>query len=540
MLPANDATTHGTVRAEDTPPEDTRPPNPQSVAHSHGLSTERKLVFGIAIALVLLRSAVFVFFDAVFDSDQAIVGLMAKHLSEGRTFPVFYYGQDYQLAIEAWLAAPLFWLFGPSVVALKLPLLIINLALAVVLIHLLERELGLRPAVGLLVASLFILSPPGTTIYFLEASGGQVEPLFAVLLLWLTRRRPFAFGIILAFGFLQRVFTVYALGALIVVELLDRSLLTTAGWQRKLKAAVAFAAVWQGVGLIRAEAGSAWGPATSEAYAGLQTTTSDSAALNVGLLLDRFCFDAASLKDNLVDFGGPFLSTLVGGHREPLVGLAIPSTGTQGVDGLWILLGAALLLALGRNVWRTVRGDARPWDTRLQFATYLFLIGAQSSGVYIVSQCGQISAMTMRYTLLTVLGIVGLVAYHAAVETRRPLRWLTLGVVSLWAAVALWGHIRLLSEFARDPPVNNRQVLADYLVANDIKYGYADYWDVYSTVFFADEQVILSSTSVWGIQEYEWIVQNHHNEAVWITREPCEGGALVTDAHYVCPPRAGP
>ena len=100
------------------------------------------------------RTLVFVFFDAVFDADQAIVGLMAKHMAEGRTLPVFQYGQDYQLGIEAWLAAPIFWLFGPSVLALKLPLLGINIALAVLLIALLERELGLRPWLGLRGCSL--------------------------------------------------------------------------------------------------------------------------------------------------------------------------------------------------------------------------------------------------------------------------------------------------------------------------------------------------------------------------------------------------
>ena len=504
------------------------------------MGQERTLVFVIAAGLVLLRSAVFVFFDAVFDADQAIVALMAKHLAEGRTLPVLTYGQDYQLAIEAWLAAPVFWLFGPSVLALKLPLLAINIALAVLLIALLERELGLRPGLGLLVTSLFILAPPGTAIYFLEASGGQVEPLFAALLLWVTRRRPVVFGTILAFGFLQRVFTAYALGALVLIELLDRSLFTAKGMRRKLEAALAFTAVWQGIGLVRAQAGSAWGPATSGSYAGLPTTTSDSAALNVGLLLDRFCFDGASLPRSLTDFAGPFLSTMMGGHREPLVDLAIPSVGTQGVDGLWIVLGTTLLLALARIVWSAVRDDERPWHPRLQFATYLILIGAQSSAVYLLSQCGQISAMTMRYTLLTVLGLVGIVAYHLVVEKHRLLRRLTVGVVAVWALMGLWDHTRLLADFVSDPPADNRQQLADYLVDNDIKYGYADYWDVYSTVFFANEEVILSSTSVWVIQEYEWIVQNHQSDAVWITREPCDGGTRVTDAHYVCPPRAGP
>ena len=144
--------------------------------------------------------------------------------------------------------------------------------------------------------------------------------------------------------------------------------------------------------------------------------------------------------------------------------------------------------------------------------------------------------MTMRYTLMTVLGLIGIVAYHVVVETHQPLRRLVLGAVTLWAVLSCWSHARLLAEFLRDPPENNRQVLADYLVVNDIKYGYPDFWDVYSTVFFADEEVILSSTSVWFIQEYEWVVQNHRDQAVRILREPCEGGTRATETHYVCPP----
>jgi hypothetical protein len=53
---------------------------------------------------------------------------MAKHLSELRAIPVFMYGQSYILAVEAWMAAPLFVLFGVSATVLKLPLLCVNLA----------------------------------------------------------------------------------------------------------------------------------------------------------------------------------------------------------------------------------------------------------------------------------------------------------------------------------------------------------------------------------------------------------------------------
>src|SRR5262245_64327229 len=100
---------------------------------------------GLAI-LVVARSGVFVFSPgAHFDSDQAIAGLMAKHLSELRAFPVFFYGQTYVLAVEAWLAAPLFAIFGASPTVLKVPLLAMNVAIALLLVTTFERDMGLTP-----------------------------------------------------------------------------------------------------------------------------------------------------------------------------------------------------------------------------------------------------------------------------------------------------------------------------------------------------------------------------------------------------------
>src|SRR6185369_9274700 len=79
-----------------------------------------------------------------FDSDQAIVGLMAKHLSEFRAVPLFFYGQNYMLGAEAWIAVPFFWLGGPTVTMLRLPLLLINIAVVVLLIRHLVRA-GVAP-----------------------------------------------------------------------------------------------------------------------------------------------------------------------------------------------------------------------------------------------------------------------------------------------------------------------------------------------------------------------------------------------------------
>jgi hypothetical protein len=48
------------------------------------------------------------------NSDQAIVGMMAKHISDGNGHPVFYYGSSYAGSLEAHFVAGLFSIFGPS------------------------------------------------------------------------------------------------------------------------------------------------------------------------------------------------------------------------------------------------------------------------------------------------------------------------------------------------------------------------------------------------------------------------------------------
>ena len=173
---------------------------------------ERRIVLALVVLLVIARSAVFVFWQqSYFDSDQAIIGLMAKHLSELRAFPVFMYGQSYMLGVEAWLAAPLFLLLGVSVTSLKLPLLAMSLAIAILLLRTLEQEAGLRPAYAAAASVFFVLSPPGTTAQLLEASGGNLEPLLYVILIWLTRHRPRWCGFVFGLGFVNREFTLYGL-----------------------------------------------------------------------------------------------------------------------------------------------------------------------------------------------------------------------------------------------------------------------------------------------------------------------------------------
>ena len=63
------------------------------------------------------------------DGDECILGLMGKHLSEGRHFPLFFYGQDYGLSIvEAPAAAASFLMVGVGAIPLKLAMLAVWIA----------------------------------------------------------------------------------------------------------------------------------------------------------------------------------------------------------------------------------------------------------------------------------------------------------------------------------------------------------------------------------------------------------------------------
>src|SRR4051812_40177053 len=83
----------------------------------------REFRIGLAAALGLgLLVRLLVIFSPLgeIDADEAIVGLMARHIAFLGERPVFYWGQPYLGRLEAFTAAPLFRLFDSSTFLLKL------------------------------------------------------------------------------------------------------------------------------------------------------------------------------------------------------------------------------------------------------------------------------------------------------------------------------------------------------------------------------------------------------------------------------------
>src|SRR5215475_11190784 len=84
---------------------------------------------GILLFIAAARLAVLFASQTHVHGDEAIIGLMGKHILEGRHFPFYMYGQPYNAgaAWEAYLASIAFALFGFGVVPLKGCIVILSL-----------------------------------------------------------------------------------------------------------------------------------------------------------------------------------------------------------------------------------------------------------------------------------------------------------------------------------------------------------------------------------------------------------------------------
>ncbi|MFG3298686.1 DUF423 domain-containing protein [Micromonospora chersina] len=108
------------------------------------------------------------------NSDEATMGLAALHIARGEDFPVWFYGQAYMGTLEAYLAAPLVALAGPSVLVLRLPTLALY-ALLLALSWRLTRRLGGDRWFALLVVGFLALGSDRVVKNQLIAGGGYPE-----------------------------------------------------------------------------------------------------------------------------------------------------------------------------------------------------------------------------------------------------------------------------------------------------------------------------------------------------------------------------
>ncbi len=87
------------------------------------------LFIGLFILIAATRFTILLTSQTHVHSDEAIIGLMGKHILEGRYFPFYMYGQPYNAgaAWEAYLAAITFAVFGVGVIPLKSCIVVLSL-----------------------------------------------------------------------------------------------------------------------------------------------------------------------------------------------------------------------------------------------------------------------------------------------------------------------------------------------------------------------------------------------------------------------------
>src|SRR2546423_11261708 len=106
------------------------------------------LFVGLLVLIAAARFTILLMSQTHVHSDEAIIGLMGKHILEGRYFPFYMYGQPYNAgaAWEAYLAAIAFALFGVGVIPLKVCIVGLSLICLILFYWMCRALYGGRPA----------------------------------------------------------------------------------------------------------------------------------------------------------------------------------------------------------------------------------------------------------------------------------------------------------------------------------------------------------------------------------------------------------
>ena len=169
-------------------------------------------------------------------SDEAIIGLMAKHIFEGRYYPFYFYGISYNAscAWEAYLAVTPFAIAGVGVVALKIPTVLLSLACVALFYAMTTRLYSIRLAT--LVSLIFALwpgllkwhfQPRGYAFYFLFIPALIISFLIIEKKNVRRTRDFFFFGLICGVAFWSMELLLITIASLWVLSFLRRKFSVT-------------------------------------------------------------------------------------------------------------------------------------------------------------------------------------------------------------------------------------------------------------------------------------------------------------------------
>lgn len=429
----------------------------------------RWLLLVAVIAAIGVKAVLFMTESVPFNSDEAVIGLMAKHILEGAT-PAFFYGQAYMGSLDAWLTAGLFALFEPGVAWIRV-LQAALYGLFVVTTWLLARRFFPGTNIDRWAVVLAVVPPILVTTYTSATLGGYGEILVLGNLCLLfghnalkdpRRMRMWGLlGLAAGIGF-------WTLG-LIIVYLLP----------------IALIYIW------RFEPSSSWIIGGSLAFGGFVLGSAP-------WWLFDLAHDGAALAALT---GGTPLPSTVGQRLVGLLLLGLPAL--FGIRPPWssdflpiplLFIGILLHLAVGLHL--IVRFRRRPsplgLGVKLLAGVPLALLAA-----FLITQFGIDS--TGRYLLPMYLPVLLASAYllDQAWRWRREAAVAGLTgflVVNGWATAQAASMSGITTQFDPITRFGNEhdRALIGFLEQRDVSTGYTNYWVAYRIGFLTAEEVQLS------------------------------------------------
>jgi hypothetical protein len=126
---------------------------------------------------------------------------------------------------------------------------------------------------------------------------------------------------------------------------------------------------------------------------------------------------------------------------------------------------------------------------------------------------------------------IGLVGVLLSLDSHRRVRAVAIAAVLAWASVSLADTARLYLRYTNAEP-DELRVLADALVARDVRTADAPYWTAYAVTFLTGERVKVASTDFVRITEYQ-AAAAADPDAIHVREQPCELGEQVA-RWYLC------
>ncbi len=416
-----------------------------------------------------------------FNSDEAIVGLMARHILEG-SWPTFFYGQAYMGSLDATLVAAAFRALGQEVWVIRLVQVLLYLgttATTMLLAHHLGGGGLATAAAGLLMA----VPTVNVTLYTTVSLGGYGEALLIGNLLLLVAlwsgEHPERLGPLALWGGLAGL-GFWAFGLTLVYTIPSLFLLAIHQGRRIPRHQVAGRLGLLALGFVIG--GFPW---------------FRWAFLNGWDLLVQELFGAAIAGASPAAFWDSVL-------RHTLNFLLFGLTAIFGFRPPWTVAPLALSLApiaFGfwvAVIWFTIRDLLRPkatgWSQRMLVAAVPLLVIAG----FIVSPFGADPSGRYFMPLAAPLAIfAGLFLEQIA---RRAGVWAPATVLALVLVFNAWGTLQAAAQepfglTTQFDPVSwidhgHDQALMEFLTENELTHGYSNYWVSYVLAFQSDERLI--------------------------------------------------